>query len=41
MRRAQIAVVHSILVSADWMLTRDEAYHAWSDRTLLPGMQEV
>jgi transposase len=27
MRRAQIAVAHSILVSAYWMLTRDEAYH--------------
>ena len=27
MRRAQVAVAHSILVSAYWMLTRDEAYH--------------
>jgi hypothetical protein len=27
MRRAQVAVAHSILVAAYWMLTRDEAYH--------------
>ncbi|HEX7355341.1 MAG TPA: transposase, partial [Mycobacteriales bacterium] len=27
MGRAQIAVAHSILVSAYWMLTRDEPYH--------------
>ena len=27
MRRAQVAVAHSILVAAYWMLTRDEPYH--------------
>ena len=27
MRRAQVAVAHSMLVSAYWMLTRDEPYH--------------
>jgi hypothetical protein len=27
MRRAQVAVAHSIRVSAYWMLTRDEPYH--------------
>jgi transposase len=27
MRRAQVAVAHSILVSAYWMLKRDEPYH--------------
>jgi hypothetical protein len=27
MRRAQVAVAHSILVAAYWMLKRDEPYH--------------
>jgi hypothetical protein len=27
MRRVQVAIAHSILVSAHWMLTRDEPYH--------------
>jgi transposase len=27
MGRAQVAVAHSMLISAYWMLTRDEPYH--------------
>ena len=32
MGRAQVAVAHSILVAAYWMLKRDEPYHDLVDR---------
>jgi hypothetical protein len=30
MGRAQVAVAHSILVAAYWMLKRDEPYTTWA-----------